>query len=155
MLDADESAAAVRSARRHLFNAKQYDQAIAAYQKAHARLTPNNPQAHMLIAQALPRQGNKAEAATASPAGDSGPASGGPEAERGYLQARRRSRHTRRKSPTAIELARDWVAAYPSADSWHNALAIYRNLDHADLDRPLDMMRLLQADQRDADAGRL
>ena len=46
------------------------------------------------------------------------------------------------KSPNAVELARQWVSAYPSADSWHNAIAIYRNLNHPDARAKLDLLRL-------------
>jgi hypothetical protein len=46
------------------------------------------------------------------------------------------------KSPTAVDLGRQWVAAYPSPDSWHNALAIYRNLDQPDSSNAIDILRL-------------
>ena len=36
------------------------------------------------------------------------------------------------RSPTALELSRQWVAAYPTPDSWHDALAIYRNIGNPD-----------------------
>ena len=44
--------------------------------------------------------------------------------------------------PNAVELAREWVAAYPSADSWRNAIAIYRNMQHRDPTALLDILRL-------------
>ena len=37
------------------------------------------------------------------------------------------------------------MAAYPSADSWHNAIAIYRNLNRPDVESTLDLFRLMQA----------
>jgi tetratricopeptide (TPR) repeat protein len=44
-----------------------------------------------------------------------------------------------------VQLGRDWVAAYPSPSSWHNAVAIYRNVNHPDTEGTLDLLRLLQA----------
>jgi len=49
------------------------------------------------------------------------------------------------QSPTAVELARQWVTAYPSAASWSDAIAIYTNLNHPDTEGRLDLYRLMQA----------
>jgi tetratricopeptide (TPR) repeat protein len=37
------------------------------------------------------------------------------------------------------------VAAYPSPESWRNAIAIYRNMNHPDVEGTLDLLRLMQA----------
>jgi tetratricopeptide (TPR) repeat protein len=57
------------------------------------------------------------------------------------------------KSPTAVELGREWVAAYPTPDSWHNALAIYRNLNHPDETASFDILRLSAATNSLTGAG--
>jgi tetratricopeptide (TPR) repeat protein len=49
------------------------------------------------------------------------------------------------QSPTAVELSRQWIAAYPSADSWRNGIVIYRNMLKPDVDGTLVLMRLMQA----------
>src|SRR6185369_993414 len=49
------------------------------------------------------------------------------------------------KSPNAIDLGREWAAAYPTPDSWHNALAVYRNMGNPDPSSALDIMRLARA----------
>jgi tetratricopeptide (TPR) repeat protein len=49
------------------------------------------------------------------------------------------------KTPAAIDLGRQWVAAYPSSSSWHDALVIYRNLGNIDTAQALDIMRLARA----------
>ena len=56
-------------------------------------------------------------------------------------------------SPMALDLARAWVSAYPSADSWRNAIAIYRNLSHPDVEGTLDLLRLMQATGSMSTAG--
>jgi tetratricopeptide (TPR) repeat protein len=37
------------------------------------------------------------------------------------------------------------VTAYPSADSWRNSIAIYRNMAKPDVEGTLDLLRLMQA----------
>ena len=49
------------------------------------------------------------------------------------------------QSPAAVDLARQWVTAYPSASSWSDAIAIYTNLNHPDVEGTLDLLRLMQA----------
>jgi tetratricopeptide (TPR) repeat protein len=48
------------------------------------------------------------------------------------------------KAPVAIELGRQWIAAYPSNDSWKNGILIYRQIATPDVESTLDLMRLLQ-----------
>lgn len=47
--------------------------------------------------------------------------------------------------PDVVQIARDWVRAYPSADSWQNALAVYRNRGSLDDAAKLDVLRLERA----------
>jgi tetratricopeptide (TPR) repeat protein len=47
--------------------------------------------------------------------------------------------------PASVDLGRQWVAAYPNADSWHNSIAIYRNMMKPDTESTLDLLRLLRA----------
>jgi len=49
------------------------------------------------------------------------------------------------KLPATAQLSRDWIAAYPSPDSWRNGIAIYRNLNSPDVEGTLDLLRLMQA----------
>ena len=123
-----------------LLKAKQYDQAVALYQKASA-LAPNNPDYVLAIAQARSEQGQKAEAATAVQRAIAlSRAAGQKPSEDLYKNAA--SLAYEAKSPSAVSNARDWLAAYPSDDSWRNSLAIYRNLNRADPDTVIDVMRL-------------
>jgi len=47
--------------------------------------------------------------------------------------------------PVATDLGRQWASAYPGPDSWRNAIAIYRNMNHPDVEGTLDLLRLMQA----------
>jgi len=49
------------------------------------------------------------------------------------------------KLPLANQVARDWVAAYPSPANWRDTVAIYRNLNQQDVEGTLDLLRLLRA----------
>ncbi len=46
------------------------------------------------------------------------------------------------KMPNAVSLSREWLTAYPSDDSWKNAIAIYRNVNGGDPNNLLDVLRL-------------
>lgn len=47
--------------------------------------------------------------------------------------------------PVSVDLGRQWAAAYPSPDSWHNSIAIYRNMMKPDVEGTLALLRLLRA----------
>jgi tetratricopeptide (TPR) repeat protein len=49
------------------------------------------------------------------------------------------------KLPVAMDLTKDWVVAYPNADSWHNALAIYQNMSQRTPALSLEIYRLMAA----------
>jgi len=125
------------------YNAKQYDQAAAAFQKASA-IDPQNTEALTLLGEARFAQGQKAEAAAAfQRAVQISVAAGQKPAE--ALLKRAVGVAYEAQSPLAIDLDRQWVAAYPSPDSWRNSIAIYRNLSHPDVEGTLDLLRLMQA----------
>lgn len=123
------------------YNAKHYDIAAALFQKS-AALDPQNTQAVKLLGQAYLAEGNKAQAsATLMKVLQMTTAAGQKPEETLYKNAVAMAYEA--KAPNAIELSREWVAAYPSADSWKNALAIYRNLNHPATS--IDVLRLARA----------
>lgn len=126
-----------------LYNNKQYPQAQAAFQKA-ASLDPKNSEASSLLGEALLAQGQKAEAAAAFQRAVQASATAGQKPDEKLLKRAVGVAYDA-NSPTAVELSRQWVAAYPSPDSWRNSIAIYRNLNHPDVEGTLDLLRLMQA----------
>jgi tetratricopeptide (TPR) repeat protein len=125
------------------YNAKEYAQAVTSFQRATA-LTPNDPQALELLAQGMAAAGQGGDAAGIfQRAMAARVAAGQKPAETMYKRAV--SVAYEAHSPLAVQLARDWVAAYPSADSWRNAIAIYRNQMQQDVEGTLDLLRLMQA----------
>jgi hypothetical protein len=49
------------------------------------------------------------------------------------------------KLPQAMEISREWIAAYPTSEAWTNALAVYQNLQQLDDAQTLDLLRLKRA----------
>ena len=49
------------------------------------------------------------------------------------------------KLPVAVDLARAWVTAYPSGESWRNAIGLYQNVNKPDVATTLDLLRLMRA----------
>ena len=124
------------------YNDKQYAQAAAAYQKALA-LDASNSDAATMLGDALSGAGRKAEALSAYQRLIQTSTASGRKPEEGLIK-RAVAAAYEAKSPMAIELARQWVAAYPSVASWSDAVAIYTNLNHPDVEALLDLYRLMQ-----------
>lgn len=122
---------------------KQYPLAITAYEKALA-IDPNNIELMKLLGEVQSGSGDKAGAvATFQKAMQAGSAAGQRPDE--DLMRRAVAAAYDAKLPAAVTLAQQWVAAYPSADSWGNALAIYGNLNQTDPEGKLVLFRLMQA----------
>jgi tetratricopeptide (TPR) repeat protein len=125
------------------YNAKDYPRAVEYLNRA-LSLNPNQVAAIKLIAEAQLAQGQKAEAAaTLMRAIKLTSASGLPAEEDLYKRAVALAYEA--NSPAAIDLGRQWVAAYPGPSSWRNAIAIYRSLAQPDVESTLDLLRLMQA----------
>jgi tetratricopeptide (TPR) repeat protein len=125
------------------YNNKQFAQAAAAYQKALAA-NPQNADAASMVAEALLGAGQKAEAAAAFQRLIQTRAAAGQKPEENlYKHAVVLAYEA--QSPTAVDLARQWVTAYPTPSNWSDAIAIYRNLNLGDAEATSDLLRLKQA----------
>ena len=125
------------------YNNKQYAQAQAAYRKALAA-DPRNVEAPALIGESLFAQGQKAEAAAAFQQAIQARVAAGQKPDENLLKRATVIAYDA-GSPIAAELGRQWVTSYPSPESWRNSIAIYRNLNHPDVQGTLDLLRLMQA----------
>jgi len=126
-----------------LYNAKQFAPAADAFQKA-ATLDPNNVEVYSLLGEAKFAQGQKAEAASDFQRALQLQTASGQKPNADLIK-RAVSVAYEARSPLAIQLGREWIAAYPSPESWRNAIAIYRNMNHPDVEGTLDLLRLMQA----------
>jgi len=119
---------------------KQYDKAAADYQKA-LDSSPNSLDALAGLAEARASQGQPAAAIQTIQQGIKIQQASGQKAPEAWYK-RAVSLAYGAQLPQAAELSREWVQAYPSADSWKNAIAIYRNLNRPDAEATLDLLRL-------------
>jgi tetratricopeptide (TPR) repeat protein len=126
-----------------LYNDKQYAPAEAAFQKATA-VQPGNAQAFGLLGESYLAAGQKDQAVAAFQRAVQVSASAGSKPDEALLKRALTVAYDA-QSPAAIEIGRQWAAAYPSADSWRNSIAVYRNLSRPDVEGTLDLLRLMQA----------
>jgi tetratricopeptide (TPR) repeat protein len=133
------------------YNNKQYAQAAAAYQKA-MTASPQNAEAPSLLAESLFAAGQKAESAAAFQRAIQARVAAGQKPDEALVK-RAVAVAYESQAPSAIDLARQWVAYYPSPSSWSDAIAIYRNLNHPDTEGTLDLLRLMNATGSLKEAG--
>ena len=127
----------------NFYNAKDYARAAQLFQRS-AGLNPRSAEPLKLLAEAQNAQGQRAEAAaTLSKALQLSAAAGQKPGEDLYKRAVGMAYEA--KSPIAVELGRQWVAAYPNAESWKNSIAIYRNMNQLGVGPTLDLLRLMRA----------
>lgn len=141
-VDASKTAALYQGLGASLYNAKQYDQAAAALDKAIAA-NPRDAEALIMLGETRNAQGRKADAVAAlQRAMQAGTAAGQKPREEIYKRAVGLAYEG--QLPVASELGRQWIAAYPGPDSWRNGIAIYRNTTKPDLEGTLALLRLMQ-----------
>ncbi len=125
------------------YQAKQFDPAAAAFEKGMA-LNPQNTDLLLNLGEARFSQGRAADAVGLfQRAIQAKVAAGQKPGEDVYKRTVRIAYDS--KLASAPEVTREWIAAYPSPDSWHNALAIYRNLSQPDAATQVDILRLARA----------
>lgn len=143
VLDAAASSSLYQSLGGTFFNAKDYAHSVTAYQKA-LSLNPNNSDAQSMLIDAYLSAGQKAEAGAALQRVIQARMAAGQKPEEALIKRAVAIAYDA-KSPNAVEMARQWVAAYPSPASWSDALAIYQNVNRPDSEGLLALSRLLLA----------
>jgi tetratricopeptide (TPR) repeat protein len=142
-LDKAKTAELYQSLGATFYNAKQLDLAGSALEKAVAA-NPGDAQSLIMLGETRNAQGRKPEAVSLFQRALQASSAGGTKPEE-KLYKRAVSIAYDAKQPAAIDLARQWVAAYPSTESWRNSIAIFRNLSSQDVEGTLDLLRLMQA----------
>ena len=122
---------------------KDYPKAAAAFERVLA-LEPNNAEALVLLAETKNSQGQASQAAGLLQRALKAKSTSGQRADESWYK-RAISIAFQAQLPSAMELSRQWVAAYPSPASWRDALRIYRRLAQPDQATILDMLRLARA----------
>jgi len=127
----------------NLYNAKQYEPAATALERA-AQLDPSNTEVLTNLGETRFAEGRAADAVAVFQRAIQAKLAAGQKPEEA-LYKRALSIAYNNKLPNSIEISREWVAAYPTTESWHNAVAILRNQSQQDEESTLDLLRLLQA----------
>jgi thioredoxin-like negative regulator of GroEL len=122
---------------------KDYPKATAAFERVLA-LEPNNAEALVLLAETKNSQGQASQAASLLQRALKAKSASGQKADESWYK-RAIAIAFQAELPSAMELSRQWVAAYPSPASWRDALRIYRRLAQPDKATILDMLRLARA----------
>jgi tetratricopeptide (TPR) repeat protein len=142
-LDGKKTSALYEDLGAKLYDTQQFDQAAAAFEKAVA-IDPHNAEAYSLIGEARFSQGRKADAVAAFQRAIQESLTAGQKPQEA-LYKRAVGVAYDAQLPVATDLGRQWASAYPGPDSWRNAIAIYRNMNHPDVEGTLDLLRLMQA----------
>jgi tetratricopeptide (TPR) repeat protein len=122
---------------------KQPQKAMQAYQHL-SQLDPNNLDAIAALAEAQVAAGQPAAALPLIQKGIKIQQSKGQKAPEAWYKRATGIAYDA-KLPAATQMAREWVAAYPTPDSWRDAIAIYRSVGQPDVESTLDLLRLQNA----------
>lgn len=125
------------------YNAKAYDKASAAFERA-VQLNPNDTDAMILLAEARNTQGRTAEGVALIQKAIAAQTAAGKKPEESWYK-RAVALAYNANLPSSPAIAREWVAAYPSPKNWRDAIRIYQTISKLDDSALLDSMRLAQA----------
>lgn len=125
------------------YNAKNYDPAGAAFEQA-LKIDPNNLEALVMLGETRNGQGRAAEAVGLIEKAIAAKTAAGQKADETWYK-RSVALAFNAKLPTAPELSRKWVSAYPSPKTWRDTIRIYQTSSQLDDNGLVDTMRLAQA----------
>lgn len=126
-----------------LYNSKKFDAAATALEHA-TTLNPSNTQALINLAETRFAQGRKPDSVGLFQRAIQAKSAAGQKPEEA-LYKRAVGIAYDQQMPVAMEIAKQWVAAYPSPNSWRNTLALYQNFMKPDVEGTLDLLRLMRA----------
>ncbi len=122
---------------------RQYPQAAAAFERVLAS-NPANSDALILLAETRKSQGQVNDSIGLIQRAIAARLATGQKADESWYK-RMVGLAYEAKLPSAIELSRQWVAAYPTAANWRDALRVYRQAGDPDDALRLDALRLARA----------
>lgn len=122
---------------------KQDARAAQAYQQA-LQINPSSVDATAGLAEAKVAAGQAAEGLALLEKGIALQSAGGAHAPETWYKRALQIAY-KAKLPQAMQISREWIAAYPTSNTWMNALAVYQNLQQLDDAHTLDLLRLKRA----------
>ena len=125
------------------YKAKQYPQAAASFERVLAANAANSD-ALVLLAETRHSQGQTAQAIALLERALKAKTASGQKADQEWYK-RAVALAYEAQLPSAIELSRQWVAAYPTPTNWRDAIRVYRKLANPNDAATLDALRLARA----------
>lgn len=125
------------------YKAKQYDSAAASFERALA-IEAANTDALVMLAETRHLQGQTPAAVALLQRALKAKLASGQKADEDWYR-RAVGLAYGAKLPDAVDLSRQWVAAYPKPNVWRDALRVYRNSVTLDETMVLDSLRLARA----------
>jgi tetratricopeptide (TPR) repeat protein len=125
------------------YNAKANDQAAAAFEQV-LKIDPNNLDATVLLAESRNGQGRTTEAVSLIEKAIAAKTAAGQKADETWYK-RAVALAFNAKLPSAPELGRQWVEAYPNPKTWRDTIRIFQTSGQLDDNGVLDTMRLASA----------
>lgn len=125
-------------------NAKDYNKAGATFERL-LTLTPNDGDVLVTLAEIRNRQKRTPEAIQFLDRAIAAKAAAGQQVPEAWYKRAVALSTDAKLAPQAIKLSRDWLAAYPTAQNWRDALSNYRYLSTLDEGAELDRFRLMRA----------
>jgi tetratricopeptide (TPR) repeat protein len=122
------------------YNAKAFDKAAEALDQT-LRLDPNNTEAMLILAEARNSQGRPADAVASIEKAIAVRTAAGQKAEESWYK-RAAALSFNNKLPSAPELSRQWVSAYPTPSNWREVIRLYQIGSGLENGALLDSMRL-------------
>jgi tetratricopeptide (TPR) repeat protein len=124
------------------FGLKQYGQAAAMFERG-AALNPTDKRLPLMVADARMAEGRKGDAAAIYQRVLKAQQAAGLKADENLYKRAVQAAYDA-KHPSATDLARQWLLAYPGPESWRTSIAIYRNQGGPDVEAMVDVMRLMR-----------
>lgn len=122
---------------------RQFAQAASSFEHALA-IDPVNTDALILLAEARISQGQTNQAIALVQRAVQVKTAAGQKADESWYK-RAVALAYEANLPSAIDLSRQWVAAYPTTANWRDALRVYRKVGNPDSTATLDALRLARA----------
>ena len=124
--------------------AKDFAKAEAAYARW-AQLSPNEVEAQMAVAETKFRQKKPAEAIPLFERAIAAQKAAGQTVPENWYKLALQSALDAKAGPKQLQLSRELIGAYPTAENWRNALLIFRQSRDLDPQAKLDTLRLMRS----------
>ncbi|AEI37087.1 tetratricopeptide repeat protein [Zymomonas mobilis] len=128
------------------YEANQFQKAEAGLEQALKIASPNNIQLYPMLVETKVKLGKTPEAIAVLESAIPKMQAANQTIPEAWLKRGVAIAYNAKLQPETLRLCKQWISAYPSNDSWHTSLSIYRDFNrNLDGDATLDILRLTRA----------